>query len=308
VTGILEVRALEKRFDEVHALRGVSVDIAAGEIVALLGPNGAGKTTLVSTVAGLLRPDAGTVRVNDIDVIAEPRLTRQFVGLAPQELAVYPTLTVAENLRYFGQLRGLTRRALRAETDRCASLLRVSHLLNRRAARLSGGEKRRVHTAIALLNAPPLALLDEPTAGVDVETRQEVLDAVRQLARSGSAVCYSTHYLTEVEALQPRVAVLSQGRIVGHGSVEELIAAHAIPEVHVLFAGVAPEMPHGLCGRRRDSAWVIESKTPRSTASDVLRALDDDDLAGIEIRHANLEQAFLSLIATDSTAGVSDGA
>jgi ABC-2 type transport system ATP-binding protein len=292
---ILKIEGLAKRFGEIRALDGVSLEVARGEILAVLGPNGAGKTTMVSAIAGLLRPDAGTVHVEGIDVLAEPQRIRQYIGLAPQELAVYPTLTVLENLRYIAQLRGLRAKSLRKEVERCAELLCITQFLRRRAGRLSGGEKRRLHTAIALLGSPPLVLLDEPTAGVDVSTRYHILDAVRELALSGCAICYSSHYLVEIEELQPRVAVLNRGRLVGTGSVEELVASHARPEVHVLFAGVAPELPNGWCGQRRDSSWVIESARPTSTASQLLRVLDDAEVAGIEIRQANLEQAFLSL-------------
>ena len=211
---MLEARGLRKSYGARSALGGVDLDIAAGEIVGLLGPNGAGKTTLVSILAGLIRPDAGSVTIGSIDAVAHPRRIRPLLGLAPQETGLYPTLTCRENLQFFAELAGLRGRRLRIAVDEVAAALQLTDLMDRRAQHLSGGERRRLHTALALVNRPPLVLLDEPTTGADVQTRAQLLHFVGELAADGAAILYSTHYLTEIEQLGVSVVILDQGR--GH--------------------------------------------------------------------------------------------
>nr|MDP9332812.1 ABC transporter ATP-binding protein [Actinomycetota bacterium] len=192
---MLSVFEVVKRYGARTALDGVSLEVERGEVLGLLGPNGAGKSTLVSIVAGLRRPDSGTVLVEGIDVVAESPAARARVGLAPQETGLYEVLTVRENLAFFADLAGMGRRARATRIDELAVALRLTALLDRTAFELSGGERRRLHTAIAFLHRPPLLLLDEATVGADVETRAALLDVVRAVANGGAAVVYSTHYL-----------------------------------------------------------------------------------------------------------------
>ena len=177
------------------ALDGVDFEVPAGSVVALLGPNGAGKSTLVSIAAGLLKPDAGVVSV------------RGRPGLAPQEIGIYPSLTVRENLWAFGELYGVSKR----RAERLLEPFVLTELADRPAGRLSGGEQRRLHTAIAVVHRPRVVLLDEPTAGADTQTRSAILRAVLDLASDGAAVVYTTHYLPEVEELDAGVALLEAG-------------------------------------------------------------------------------------------------
>lgn len=221
-----------------RALDGVDLDAVAGRVLALLGPNGAGKSTLVSLAAGLTRPDAGSVRVLGQDPAASGARVRRQIGLAPQEIGVYPQLTVTTNLRAFAELHGCRPRAAR---ERAAELLEpfaLTELADRPAGRLSGGEQRRLHAAIALVNRPRLVILDEPTAGADPSTREHILQAVRDLAAAGTAVVYTTHYLPEVERLDADVALLEHGRVIARGSVDELVARHAPPRLAVAGAPV----------------------------------------------------------------------
>ncbi len=239
---MLEARGLRKSYGARSALGGVDLDIAAGEIVGLLGPNGAGKTTLVSILAGLIRPDAGSVTIGSIDALAHPRRIRPLLGLAPQETGLYPTLTCRENLRFFAELAGLRRRKLRIAMDEVAAALQLTDLMDRRAQHLSGGERRRLHTALALVNRPPLVLLDEPTTGADVQTRAHLLHFVGELAADGAAILYSTHYLTEIEQLGVSVVILDQGHVIVRGSVEELVAGHDTNVVELTFTGPVPPL------------------------------------------------------------------
>ena len=201
MTAMLHIEALRKSYGEVVALQGVDMDVSAGEIVSLLGPNGAGKTTIVSIVAGLRRADGGVVKVDGLDALRRSSEVRRRIGLAPQDLGIYPVVSVRNNFRLFGRLAGLGDRELRTRIDEVAEALDITDLLDRQGGTLSGGQKRRVHTAIALLHRPRLLLLDEATTGADVETRGHILDLVRELAAQGSAVLYSTDYLQEVEDL-----------------------------------------------------------------------------------------------------------
>jgi ABC-2 type transport system ATP-binding protein len=210
-----------------RALDGVDLEAAAGRITALLGPNGAGKSTLVSLAAGLTRPDAGEVRVLGEDPAVRGARVRRQIGLAPQEIGVYPQLTVRTNLRAFAELHGAKPRAARARAAELLEPFALQDLADRPAGRLSGGEQRRLHAAIALVNHPRLVILDEPTAGADPSTREHILQAVRDLAAGGTAVVYTTHYLPEVERLDADIVLLEHGRVIARGSLAELIERHA---------------------------------------------------------------------------------
>jgi ABC-2 type transport system ATP-binding protein len=222
----LIVENLRKSYGPIQALAGVDLRVAAGEIVALLGPNGAGKTTLVSIIAALLKPDSGRVLVNGIDPQAQPQEARRHLGIAPQETGLYMVLTARENLRFAGELGGLKRPAIERRTQEVAEIFELSPFLDRRADELSGGEKRRLHTAMALMHNPALILLDEPTVGMDVETRARLLKSIGDLAAAGTAILYSTHYLAEVEELNASVAILDRGKIIARDSLRRLIGSY----------------------------------------------------------------------------------
>jgi ABC-2 type transport system ATP-binding protein len=216
----LSLAGVVKRYGSRVALDGVDLVVGPGEIVALLGPNGAGKSTLVGIACGQLAPDAGSVRVE-----GRP-------GVAFQEIGIYPSLTVRENLWAFAEVHGVPRRW----AERLLEPFVLSSLGDRQAGRLSGGEQRRLHTAIALVHRPEVVLLDEPTAGADTHTRSAILDAVRAVAAEGTALVYTTHYLPEVEELGADVALLEAGRVIASGSIASLVAAHAGSVLEVEYA------------------------------------------------------------------------
>ncbi len=295
---MLEVTDLTKSYGERRALDGVSLGVLRGEIVALLGPNGAGKSTLVSVIAGLLRPDAGCVRVDGIDVAARPRAARTRIGLAPQDTGLYDVLTVSENLRFFGEIAGLRNATLAGRIAELAHAFRLDALLARPARELSGGERRRLHTAIAFLNRPPLLLLDEPTVGADIETRAALLDVVRAAARNGAAVLYSTHYLPEVDALGASVTILVRGRVIASGRVDALVAEHAVPAAELTFDGPAPPCTDdGAAVTREGSVLRITASDPAAAVARVVSRLGSDTrrLRAIELLRPGLDSAFLSL-------------
>jgi ABC-2 type transport system ATP-binding protein len=217
----IEIRKVEKRYGELQALGGVDLEVEQGEFFGLLGPNGAGKTTLISIIAGLARATSGEVRVMGADVVADYRRARRMLGVVPQELVFDPFFTVLETLRfqagYFG---------LRANDDWIEEVMRNLDLLpkaNANMRSLSGGMKRRVLVAQALVHKPPVIVLDEPTAGVDVELRQGLWRFIRGLNRAGHTIVLTTHYLEEAEQLCSRIGMLKAGRIVALDSTRNLL-------------------------------------------------------------------------------------
>jgi ABC-2 type transport system ATP-binding protein len=295
----LVVEDVRKAYGPVTALDGLTLDVEPGEIVGLLGANGAGKTTLVSVIVGLVRADAGAVHVFGIDARRDPRRANEYVGFAPQRTAVQQAMTVHENLRFYGELTGLRRRDLARQIETIAGALRLTDLLERRAMRLSGGEQRRVHTAIALLGRPRLLLLDEPTVGADIETRAALIGYVRTLADDGASIVYSTHYLPEVEAMRASVAIVVKGRVIARGTVDDLVRAHGVAVAELTFDGAAPP-----CCEIEGGTIDVEGGTLRITASDPARAAaaviarlgaESARLRGIEILHPSLDSVFLAL-------------
>lgn len=219
---VLAADGLVKRYGGRNALDGFSLNVAPGEIVGLVGHNGAGKTTFVEIVSGLIRPDAGTVRVGGIDALRESRRARRLIGVAPQEQALYVSATVRDTLHLFGALAGLRRGTLRPAVEQVAEELRLTEVLGSRVGVLSGGQRRRAQAATALIGRPRLLLLDEPTAGADPETRAALLAAVRARAADGAAVLYTTHYLPELEDLGATLAVARHGRVIARGDQQTL--------------------------------------------------------------------------------------
>jgi ABC-2 type transport system ATP-binding protein len=297
---MLDVQELSKTYGTQPALDMVNLDVAAGEIAALLGRNGAGKTTLVSIVAGLRSPDSGRVVIGGIDTSVDPRRARAALGLAPQETGVYPSLSCRDNLRLFTGLAGLGRRQARGAIDELAEALGLVELLDRRAKELSGGERRRLHTAIALVGHPALVLLDEPTVGADVQTRAQVLGVVRNLAHDGAAVVYSTHYFPEVVELDASVAILEHGRLLARGPINDVVAQHAVGTVDLVFAGPAPDLARMTprdAVTRTGSHVRIETNDPERVTATVLAGLEhrSANLRGLTVAPPSLEAAFLQL-------------
>ncbi|MPZ73088.1 MAG: ATP-binding cassette domain-containing protein [Nitriliruptorales bacterium] len=294
---MLVVRDLRKTYGTTIALAGVDVDAAPGEVVALLGPNGAGKTTLVSIIAGLRRADSGSVTVGDVDALAHPQRARELLGLAPQDLGIYPIVSVVQNLRLFGEIAGLRRRELDQRITDVAAALSLDGLLGRLAGTLSGGEKRRLHTAIALLHRPRLLLLDEATTGADVATRGDLLGVVRRLADDGAAVVYSTHYMEEVASLRARVTILDHGTVIAKGPLDQLLAAHASAFVEMVFDGPVPAVLLGDGVTVEGSTVRLPTADPGHSAAAALATIgaDASRLRALEIVEPNLESVYVTL-------------
>ena len=305
-TTVLRCDGLTRRYGDRLAVDDLSFEIHSGETYGLLGPNGAGKTTAISMVAGILSPDAGTVTVAGERVQASRGAGKAAIGLVPQEVALYTDLTAEENLRFFGRLQGLSGRAL---ASRIADVLEVVGLRERAGERIdtySGGMQRRANIAAGLLHRPTLLILDEPTVGVDPQSRNQILASIEVLGGEGLAVLYTTHYMEEAERLCDRVGIIDGGRLVAEGSRDELIArvqGHARVEVRVLGDATA------LAARVRDTPAVLTAESAdgstvalvvedvASALSAVVRLADEGgiSLVGIEVQEPDLEDVFLHL-------------
>ena len=302
---MLEIRGLTKAYAEHEVLRRVDLQAAPSEIVGLLGPNGAGKTTLVSIVAGLRRADAGTATVDGIDALAHPERVREILGLAPQDLGIYPVLSVERNLAFVAELSGMTGKALRRRVTDVADALDLTKLLGHKAATLSGGQKRRLHTAMALVHEPKVLFLDEPTVGADVRTRNQILEVVRRRAEAGCAVVYASHYLTEIEDLAATVAVLEAGRIIARGPLAELVAEYGSPALRLTFEGSAPPLEgFEVAG----SVATLRSADPARAAAGILARLNGsaERLRSVDIVRPSLEAAYLALTGRRSNTDATD--
>lgn len=280
----------------VPALDGVSLQATRGQVLGLLGPNGAGKTTLISHLSGALAPQRGHITVDGEALAAVRARTPTRIGVAPQELAFYPALTVQENLACFAAASGL-RGARRGERIAvCLDFAQLQAFAGVRAEQLSGGLKRRLNLAIALLPEPELLLLDEPTVGVDPQSRAFVLDAIRALADGGTAVIYASHYMEEIEAIADRVLILDHGRVLRDGSLDALLAEGATLLTLRAEGLNAERLRRWGQVEQGPDPWCLRLPAGQR-ASAVLVALEAEgvDVRQAEFGRASLEQLFMAL-------------
>ena len=236
----VDVDNLGRRFGGVEAVRGLSFRIHEGEVFGLLGPNGAGKTTTLSMLSTLLAPSYGDARVFGRSLASDVRGVRQVVGLVPQDVSLYPTLTGRENLEFFGRIYRVPGRQLRTRADALLELVGLGARADDRVDTYSGGMKRRLNLAAGMVHEPRLLLLDEPTVGVDPQSRQHTLEAIQEIARRGTTVLYTTHYMEEAERLCDRIAIMDEGRVVALGTLAELLKIVGMGQV-VELGGTASE-------------------------------------------------------------------
>ena len=290
----VEIARLSRRYGRVQALDGVDLAVGEGEFFGLLGPNGAGKTTLISVLAGLVRADAGSVRVMGHDVVAEYRAARRALGVVPQELVFDPFFTVRESLRIQSGYFGLRRND--AWIDEILHHLDLTSKADANMRSLSGGMKRRVLVGQALVHRPPVIVLDEPTAGVDVELRRSLWQFIRRLNGDGHTVILTTHYLEEAEALCGRIAMMKAGRVVALDTKQALLSRY--PGLTVRL--VARELPvawRDRLLRRTGDEWHLAIDRPADLES-LLAALRVEGIAVDELTldEADLEQVFLHIM------------
>ena len=278
---MLEAINLVKSYGTVRALDEFSLHVAEGEIVGLVGHNGAGKTTFVEILSYLVRQDSGHVTIGG----KTPADVRGELGVAPQHIALYPSVSVKEHLELYGKLAGLRNQALRDAIEEISVALHLTDFMDRHSAVLSGGQQRRTQAATALIHRPALLVLDEPTAGADVETRQAMLDVVKQRAREGAAVVYTTHYLPELTELGATIAVIRNGRVIARGTHGQLV--DGLPgEVQITF----------------DNNEEIKVPTAQPTATLIdLLGRAHRPISMVDVRNPSLDDLYRSLAVSDAS-------
>lgn len=285
-------------FGSRQVLTGVDLRLEAGMILGLLGVNGSGKTTLINVATGLLKPQSGRASIYGHDIQTQRLEAAKRFGFAPQRLAIYPDLDVENNLAIAADLAGVSRRRRRSRTAEVVEMLGLTDVGPIPAAQLSGGQQRRLHTAMALLARPPLLFLDEPTVGADVTSRAHILNTVRGLADAGTAVLYTSHIMEEFEQLGANIAVLHGGRVTSYGTAADLMAAHASAQVSLRF--VDPSAPHALLPHWESGSpgeLTLRCDEPGRALSQAVQALGEHArlIEDVAVSQPSLEQAFLAV-------------
>lgn len=296
---VLAIDALAKRYGAVQALRGVSLAVQAGECLGFLGPNGAGKSTLIRAIAGRVTPDAGTVQV--LGSPAGSPVARAALGWVPQELAVYPRLTCRENLEVFGRFHGLRGSKLAAQVKWCLEWAALEDRAETVAKTLSGGMKRRLNMAAGMIHQPRIVLMDEPTVGVDPQSRNRIFEMIEALRAEGMAIVYTTHYMEEAERLCDRIAIIDHGTVIAMGTAAELVEQSFAGRSQVLmrFAGDAAQAEAWV---KAEGGQMAEGQAEFTIAqpAEAGRLMESASHAGLEVadlalRRPNLESVFLHM-------------
>jgi ABC-2 type transport system ATP-binding protein len=302
---ILIVKDLDKSFGENHAVRGVSFQVARGEVFGLLGPNGAGKTTIISIMTGLIPPTGGQVTVDGLDLEKDTNAVKAKLGLVPQELALYPVLSARDNLNFFGRIYGLRGKRLRERVDAVLELVGLTDRAEEAIETYSGGMKRRINIAAGLLHEPEILFLDEPTVGVDPQSRNAIFEGVEALNRSGMTVIYTTHYMEEAQRLCHRVAIMDEGQIIALDTPTALVRSLGGGIILVgmgdehseAIAEEVAQLPSVKTAARSDGHLKVEASRAQEALIGVIEITNQQDvhLTSLQILEPNLETVFLHL-------------
>lgn len=301
---LLDVRHLARRFGAHQAVADVSFNLQPGEVLGLLGPNGAGKSTTMMMISGLLKPDAGEILINGQPYDGRNPALKRMLGLVPQDLAIYPDLNAIENLQFFGRLYGLDRQPLNARTEEVLDRIGLADSAHRPSGNYSGGMKRRLNFGIALMHEPAILILDEPTVGVDPQSRSHLLECVRDQARSGVAVIYASHYMEEVQSICERVAIVDHGKVLACDQIPRLLEGLATELlIHVAGDGDVRGRLAGLAQIETgiDGNTVLKLSGTCGDIGERLRSILHHLMAArirvirIETQQTNLERLFLQL-------------
>ena len=304
-TSAIHVENLSKQFGQIQAVRGIRFDVHQGEIFSLLGPNGAGKSTTISMLACLLTPSGGDAQVMGHSIVHESMAVKQSIGVVPQEIALYTDLTARENLNFWGKMYGLRGSALRQRVDEVLDIIGLSDRQKSRVSTFSGGMKRRLNIGLALLHRPQVIIMDEPTVGIDPQSRRNILDNVKHLNRQGTTVLYTTHYMEEAQELSHHIAVMDQGQVIAYGTHDELVKI--VGEQDRINLTLNTEASRVLeCWRTLDGVHQVDAQNGKVTL-----LVDDSDfvlprlfetgarlgvrITLVEVQQPNLEAVFLHL-------------
>lgn len=303
---MLEVKSLKKNYGGFTAVDGISLHINKGEVVGLLGPNGAGKSTTISMIATLFKPNYGEIIFEGIDVVKYPKAIQPYIGYVPQEIALYETLSGYENLKYFGALYGLKGKSLKEQIQRISEIIGIEDRLKDRVDTYSGGMKRRINIGVGLLHNPKLVIMDEPTVGIDPQSRNHILETVKRLKEDGISILYTSHYMEEVEAICERIYIMDHGKVIASGSQEALLEQSQIQSsMNLKFEKPVVDIIDDI----KAVNWVTQVKALNThevsilstgngnSHKDILKAIMAMDLGlvSFEVQKPDLEQVFLHM-------------
>jgi ABC-2 type transport system ATP-binding protein len=307
MTAILEVKDLVKKYGDFTAVKGISFDIQEGEIFSLLGPNGAGKTTTISMLSTLYAPTSGEAKIGGHSVTKEPMAVRNLIGVVPQELALYEDLSARENLVFWGQMYGLSGKTLKLRVDEVLEQIGLADKAKNRIKTYSGGMKRRVNIGVGLLHKPSLLFMDEPTVGIDPQSRRAILDSVKSLNQQGMTVLYTTHYMEEAEELSNRVGIIDHGELIALGSQAELnrqVGENDTLVLHIdesqngeALAAAVRKLPGILKADITDHTVAVIAPEAEEIMAPVITKANElgIKIRSVDIQEPNLEAVFLSL-------------
>src|SRR5262245_35607409 len=307
MSSILEVQNLIKQYGDFTAVKGISFDIEEGEIFSLLGPNGAGKTTTISMLSTLYTPTSGDAVIGGHSITKDPMAVKEVIGVVPQEIALYEDLTARENLIFWGRMYGLSGKALTSRVDEVLNQIGLTDKANNRVKTYSGGMKRRVNIGGGLLNKPRLLFMDEPTVGIDPQSRRAILDTVKDLNKQGMTVLYTTHYMEEAQELSDRVGIIDHGELIALGTQKELTQQVGQRETLILHVGENDDAD-ALAKSLKDIKDILEASAADHEVSVIAHEAEEVlatvvtkanersvKIRSIDIREPNLEAVFLNL-------------
>ncbi|WAH38225.1 ABC transporter ATP-binding protein [Alicyclobacillus dauci] len=302
---MLEVSHLSKRFSDKYAVKNVSFQVNQGDSFGLLGPNGAGKSTTISMVTGLLSPDEGEVTMHGKTMRKHPKFLKQRIGLVPQTIALYDTLTARENLEFWGTVYGITGSKLKDNVNWCLRVAGLEDNTKQLVKKYSGGMQRRLNIAVGMIHRPEVLIMDEPTVGIDPQSRNHILQTVKDLNKQGITVIYTSHYMEEVQFLCERLAIMDHGQVIAYGSLNDVRQlAGTLATITIEAQGdldsILKELQQDLSLKNlqnRDGALVLQSTNAAAAVSKVVLAMSQHGLqpANINVEEPNLEAAFLHL-------------
>src|SRR5512143_3604586 len=274
MTSILETKELVKKYSEITAVNRISFDIREGEIFSLLGPNGAGKTTTISMLSTLYTPTSGDATIGGHSITKDPMAVKQVIGVVPQDIALYEDLTAHENLIFWGQMYGLSGKALNSRVDEVLEQIGLTDKAKNRVKTYSGGMKRRVNIGVGLLHKPRLLFMDEPTVGIDPQSRRAILDTVKDLNQQGMTVLYTTHYMEEAEELSNRVGIIDHGELIAIGTQKELTQQVGQTETLILHIGEHDDQ-EALASALKSVHGVLEAEPSENAVSIITPEAED---------------------------------
>ena len=303
---LIRAEQIKKNFGNIQAVDGINLEIKEGEIVGLLGPNGAGKSTTISMISTLYKPTSGQLFFDGKDIIKEPKWIKPHLGYVPQEIALYDSLSGFENLKYFGGLYGLSGSELKKRISAVSEIIGIDDRLKDKVSQYSGGMKRRINIGVALLHQPKLIIMDEPTVGIDPQSRNHILETVKRLNQEGMTVIYTSHYMEEVEAICKNVYIMDHGKVIAEGTQDALIEqSQSHTSIRLKFENVAAsymndikQISHVLAINKESENEIslLVSGNGNSQKEEIHAVMGMDlGLVSFDVTKPNLEQDFLKL-------------